>query len=1066
MPRLPQLAAATVLAVLALAPGASAADRQSTPELIEQAAREGRIDTQQATVLRAQALAGAVPAAYRSDAPWEGTPVALQVSEDREELSSRQRARVRALAASASTDHCGANSVGALPNRYETAHFAVEYAALGGGLTVEDYGVALEAAWSKQVGDYGWAAPPTASGMDGKIDVRLDVTVPGLLGYVTNDGTYAETVADNPNTSWQEIAATASCMALRGDFGGAGMTAADRLTATTAHEFNHVLQFGYGTTAEDIMPHPSLFESGAVVMEVDTGHDSQIRRNHDLPYPSMPLLDYDDMSDKYGLYYPLRGMFERFGVGVAGGEEQVLQDFWETIGKRSTAGQNAALESVFASRGTTLGARWHDYAVALQFLEPCGGGYSRAHCLADAADWADDSTFNPMLHPERGGHGVAEAGAPYHGSVADDYAINWVRLPWGESAYDVTFGNTSTGGVLRATAVCKGLGRDETIGAFPGTYRTGESRTVSVDPAACTGAPMLAVTNEATSTGGRVPADQASAMRDYTVSVAGSVRPLHVEFTKGGNGSGAVAVAATGRAPFDCTGSCTTDLAPGDEVTLTPTAGAGSDFLGFSGAGCSGTDPCTVTLDRAREVFAGFGATGSWNWQRTRLFASFFNVTLSTDAGDAHEYDQDGNSFPCDGTHPSVCMTNDMPAGTPFTITATDTTAIEGQRQYFFGWQGPGAAACPAVRTCTTEMRTYESYTPIVAMGNSRSRLTVTTTGQGSVEIYNDISHDDRVTDTCSGTCEAWVLSHHGPKLRAVPAPGWRFAGFGDGDCRAAFDDKCGVEIMEVPRTVRATFEPIPQQGLTVTKAGTGSGTVSAEGLVCGPACTKSYDENSTVTLTAAPASGSSFGGWSGACSGTAGPVCTVEMTEARAVTATFTADPVVTPDPTPAPDPTPDPTPSATPSPTPAPTSDPAPATPAPGAAPSSNPLAPPLPAPLPEPAKLGTVTVKKQAAAAVAKSGLTVTLGASTQSTVKATLTVDKKTAEKLGLRVKRGVATAGSGSGTAGPSGGKLIVKLTSAAKARIKKAKTVNAILVLTTTAPGQAPIVTRKAVTIG
>ena len=34
-----------------------------------------------------------------------------------------------------------------------------------------------------------------------------------------------------------------------------------------------------------------------------------------------------------------------------------------------------------------------------------------------------------------------------------------------------------------------------------------------------------------------------------------------------------------------------------------------------------------------------------------------------------------------------------------------------------------------------------ESYTPIVAMGNSRSRLTVTTTGQGSVEVYNDISH-------------------------------------------------------------------------------------------------------------------------------------------------------------------------------------------------------------------------------------------------------------------------------------------------------------------------------------
>ena len=84
MPRLPYLAAATVLAVLTFAPGAGAADRPSTPDLIEQAARDGRVDAGQATVLRAQALAGTVPAEYRSDAPWEGTPVALEVSEGRE----------------------------------------------------------------------------------------------------------------------------------------------------------------------------------------------------------------------------------------------------------------------------------------------------------------------------------------------------------------------------------------------------------------------------------------------------------------------------------------------------------------------------------------------------------------------------------------------------------------------------------------------------------------------------------------------------------------------------------------------------------------------------------------------------------------------------------------------------------------------------------------------------------------------------------------------------------------------------------------------------------------------
>ena len=58
---------------------------------------------------------------------------------------------------------------------------------------------------------------------------------------------------------------------------------------------------------------------------------------------------------------------------------------------------------------------------------------------------------------------------------------------------------------------------------------------------------------------------------------------------------------------------------------------------------------------------------------------------------------------------------------------------------------------------------------------------------------------------------------------------------------------------------------------LTVTKAGTGSGTVtsSPSGINCGTTCSASFALNTSVTLTAAPASGSTFGGWSGACTGT-----------------------------------------------------------------------------------------------------------------------------------------------------------------------------------------------------
>jgi hypothetical protein len=92
---------------------------------------------------------------------------------------------------------------------------------------------------------------------------------------------------------------------------------------------------------------------------------------------------------------------------------------------------------------------------------------------------------------------------------------------------------------------------------------------------------------------------------------------------------------------------------------------------------------------------------------------------------------------------------------------------------------------------------------------------------------------------------------------------------------------------------------------LGVTKAGTGQGSVIADSgaLNCGSTCSDDYPFGTTVTLTTTPATGSTFSGWGGACSGTA-TSCPVGMTQAQAVTATFTADSVPA-EPTPA-EPTP----------------------------------------------------------------------------------------------------------------------------------------------------------------
>lgn len=88
--------------------------------------------------------------------------------------------------------------------------------------------------------------------------------------------------------------------------------------------------------------------------------------------------------------------------------------------------------------------------------------------------------------------------------------------------------------------------------------------------------------------------------------------------------------------------------------------------------------------------------------------------------------------------------------------------------------------------------------------------------------------------------------------------------------------------------TASITVTPTPTYTLTVTKSGTGTGTITSNpaGINCGTDCTENYTSGTSVTLTATSASGSTFAGWFGDCSGTG--TCAVSMTQVKNVTATF----------------------------------------------------------------------------------------------------------------------------------------------------------------------------------
>jgi Divergent InlB B-repeat domain/NHL repeat len=150
----------------------------------------------------------------------------------------------------------------------------------------------------------------------------------------------------------------------------------------------------------------------------------------------------------------------------------------------------------------------------------------------------------------------------------------------------------------------------------------------------------------------------------------------------------------------------------------------------------------------------------------------------------------------------------------------------------------------------------------------------------------------------CGTACEGEFNKDSTATLTATPAPHSRLVGWTGCDSEPT-PNLCQV-TMNADRSVSAEFEPIPQQTLTVSKTGAGTVASSPAGIECGGACASGFDEGSAVTLTAAPAAGSRFAGWSGCDSEPTATSCAVTMAAARAVDATFELEPPPEPPPPP----------------------------------------------------------------------------------------------------------------------------------------------------------------------
>ena len=83
--------------------------------------------------------------------------------------------------------------------------------------------------------------------------------------------------------------------------------------------------------------------------------------------------------------------------------------------------------------------------------------------------------------------------------------------------------------------------------------------------------------------------------------------------TRSGNG-----IVTSSPGGINCGSDCREPYTQGTEVTLTATPSSGYFFAGWSGTSCSGTTPCKVTMDAARQVTATFSAVPKYTLTVTR----------------------------------------------------------------------------------------------------------------------------------------------------------------------------------------------------------------------------------------------------------------------------------------------------------------------------------------------------------------------------------------------------------------------------------------------------------------
>jgi hypothetical protein len=277
----------------------------------------------------------------------------------------------------------------------------------------------------------------------------------------------------------------------------------------------------------------------------------------------------------------------------------------------------------------------------------------------------------------------------------------------------------------------------------------------------------------------------------------------------------------------------------GTVVNITATPASGWRFTSWTGAVSNPTSSTTtVTMDGDKTVTA-----------------SFTQITINQNYILTMAVSGSGTTTPSVGVHP-------YPRGTVVNVTATPASGWR-----FASWTG--AVSNPTSSTTTVTMdgdkTVTASFTQITI--NQNYILTMAVSGSGT------INPSVGVHSYAQGT----VVN-----ISATPASGWRFASWTGAVSNPT--SSTTTVTMDGDKTVMASFTQITiNQNYILTMAVSGSGTTTPSTGV------HPYPRGTVVDITATPASGCQFIGWTGDVEDPNSASTATTMNEDKTVTARFT---------------------------------------------------------------------------------------------------------------------------------------------------------------------------------